>query len=120
MAYVEGFLIPVPRAKRGDYEAQARAAAPMFLEFGATRIVECWSDDIKHGRTTDFFRSVQATEDEDVVFSWIEYPDRAARDAANERMMSDPRFEALGEMPFDGKRMIMGGFAVLLDSAAEG
>jgi uncharacterized protein YbaA (DUF1428 family) len=119
MAYVEGFLIPVPRDKRDAYEAQARGAAPLFLELGATRVVETWSDDISHGETTDFYRAVKATEDEDVVFSWIAYPDKATRDRAAEAMMNDPRFEALGEMPFDGKRMIFGGFTTILDTDAE-
>lgn len=119
MKYIDGFLIPVPRDKRADYEKQARAAAPIFKDLGATRIVETWSDDIKHGKTTDFYRSVKAEDNEDVVFSWIEYPDKATRDSANEKMMSDPRFEAMGEMPFDGKRMIFGGFAPIFDSDAE-
>lgn len=119
MAYIEGFLIPVPRDKRADYEALARAAAPLFTDHGATRIVETWSDDIAHGHTTDFYRAVKAEEGEDVVFSWIEYPDKATRDSAHERMTSDPRFEALGAMPFDGKRMIFGGFTPIMDTAKE-
>lgn len=119
MAYIDGFLIPVPHDKRADYERQARAAAPIFMDLGATRIVETWSDDIKHGHTTDFYRSVKAEAGEDVVFSWIEYPDKATRDEANRRMVEDPRFEALGEMPFDGKRMIFGGFAPIFDTEKE-
>lgn len=119
MSYIDGFLIPVPRDKRDAYEKQARAAAPIFKDLGATRIVETWSEDIKHGKTTDFYRSVKAEENEDVVFSWIEYPDKATRDAANAKMMDDPRFKDLGDMPFDGKRMIFGGFAPIFDTEKE-
>ena len=119
MSYIDGFLIPVPRAKRAEYEALSRASAPIFMDLGATRIVETWSDDIKHGETTDFYRSVKAEDGEDVVFSWIEYPDKATRDSAGQKMMSDPRFEALGAMPFDGKRMIFGGFSPIFDTDKE-
>ncbi len=116
MSYVEGFLIPVPRDKRAEYEEQARKAAPIFIDFGATRVVETWSSDIKHGDTTDFYRSVKATDDEDVVFSWIEYPSKEIRDEANAKMMEDERFKEMGEMPFDGKRMIYGGFEVIVEA----
>src|SRR5690349_15371956 len=107
MTYVEGFVVAVPTANRDAYRKHAADAAPLFQEFGATRMVEAWSDDVQHGKVTDFYRAVQAKEDESVVFSWFEYPDRATRDAANEKMMSDPRMEKMGaEMPFDGQRMI--------------
>ncbi len=119
MSYIEGFLIPVPRDKRAAYEEQARKAAPIFMELGATRIVETWSDDIKHGITTDFYRSVKAEDGEDVVFSWIEYPDKATRDEAGRKMIEDERFHEMGEMPFDGKRMIFGGFAPIFDTDSE-
>ena len=119
MAYIDGFLIPVQQSRKDDYLAQARAAAPIFLDLGATRVVETWGDDLKPGKQTDFFRAVAAEEGETVVFSWIEYPDKSARDAANQAMMEDPRFEALGEMPFDGKRMIFSGFAPIFDSMGE-
>jgi len=119
MAYIDGFLIPVQQSRKDEYLAQARAAAPLFLDLGATRIVETWGDDVKPGKQTDFFRAVDAEEGETVVFSWIEYPDKATRDEAGRRMMEDPRFEALGDMPFDGKRMIYSGFAPIFDSAEE-
>ena len=115
MNYVEGFLIPVSAARKHDYLAQASAAAPLFKDLGATRIVECWADDVPDGTTTDFKRAVKAEGDEIVVFSWIEYPSKEVRDEANRRMREDPRFKALGEMPFDGKRMIFGGFTTLID-----
>ncbi len=116
MKYVDGFVVAVPAANKEAYHRLAAAAAPLFIEFGATRIVECWGDDVPDGKLTDFRGAVKAQEDEVVVFSWIEYPSKAVRDAANEKMMNDPRMKALGEMPFDGKRMIFGGFAPILDA----
>ena len=111
MTYYEGFVVPVPKANREEYRKHAAGAAPMFQDFGVLRHVEAWASDVPEGKVTDFRKAVDATEDEDVVFSWFEYPDKATRDAANERMMSDPRMKEMGEtMPFDGKRMIMGGF----------
>ncbi|BEO28220.1 MAG: DUF1428 family protein [Serratia marcescens] len=116
MKYVDGFVVAVPAANKEAYYRLAAAAAPLFKEFGATRIVECWGDDVPDGKLTDFRGAVKAQEGEVVVFSWIEYPSKAVRDAANEKMMNDPRMKALGEMPFDGKRMIFGGFAPILDA----
>ncbi|HEJ7915714.1 TPA: DUF1428 family protein [Serratia marcescens] len=116
MKYVDGFVVAVPAANKEAYLRLAAAAAPMFKEFGATRVVECWGDDVPDGKLTDFRGAVKAQEGEVVVFSWIEYPSKAVRDAANEKMMNDPRMKALGEMPFDGKRMIFGGFAPILDT----
>jgi uncharacterized protein YbaA (DUF1428 family) len=116
MKYVEGFLVPVPLANKEAYIKLASAALPLFKEFGATRVVECWGDDVPDGKLTDFRRAVQAQEGEVVVFSWFEYPSKEVRDAANEKMHNDPRMKAIGEtMPFDGKRMIFGGFVPILD-----
>lgn len=114
--YVEGFVLAVPTANKAVYLKLAQEAAILFKEYGATRLVECWGDDVPDGKTTDFRRAVKAEEGETVVFSWIEYPSKEVRDAAHARMMSDPRMQQLGEMPFDGKRMIFGGFVPLLDA----
>ena len=119
MNYVDGFVLAVPKGNRELYRAMAAKAWPLFKEFGAIRQVECWGDDVPDGTTTDFRRAVKAEEGETVVFSWIEYPSKEVRDAANKKMMEDPRMEAMfGEMPFDGKRMIFGGFTPLLDERA--
>jgi uncharacterized protein YbaA (DUF1428 family) len=119
MTYVEGFIVAVPADKRDEYRRHAAGAVPLFEEFGATRLVEAWEDDVADGKVTDFRRAVQAKEGEKVVFSWFEYPDKAARDAASEKMMSDPRMEEMGKsMPFDGKRMVYGGFAPFVDEGS--
>ncbi|MDW5498306.1 DUF1428 family protein [Pseudomonas lundensis] len=116
MKYVDGFVVAVPAANKEAYKKLAAAAAPLFKEFGATRIVECWGNDVPDGKLTDFRGAVKAEADEVVVFSWIEYPSKQVRDDANQKMMADPRMKALGDsMPFDGKRMIFGGFEPILD-----
>lgn len=116
MKYVDGFVVAVPAANKEAYRKHAADAAPIFKEFGVSRIVECWGDDVPDGKLTDFRRAVQAGEDEVVVFSWFEYPSKEVRDAAMQKMMSDPRMKAMGEnMPFDGKRMIFGGFVPIVD-----
>jgi len=121
MSYIEGFVVAVPAANKQAYLKQAADAAPMFREFGVTRHVEAWGEDVPDGKVTDFKGAVKAEPDEAVVFSWFEYPDKATRDAANEKMMSDPRMKEMGaSMPFDGKRMIVGGFEPILDDAAGG
>src|SRR3546814_148981 len=110
MAYVEGFVCAVPAQNKEAYRKHAADAAPLFKEFGATRMVETWGDDVPDGKVTDFKGAVKAEQNEVVVFSWIEYPDKAARDAANAKIMSDPRMKDMGaSMPFDGRRMIYGG-----------
>lgn len=116
MSYVDGFVIAVPTANKEKFIAHAREFDPMFLEFGATRVLECWGDDVPPGKVTDFFRAVQATADEAVVFSWVEWPDKATRDEGVRKMMEDPRMDpSASPMPFDGKRMIFGGFATVLE-----
>ena len=116
MSYVDGFVIPVAADKKEAYRALASKAAPIFIEHGATRIVECWGDDVPDGKVTDFKRAVKAEAGENVVFSWIVWPSRAARDAGNRKVMADPRMQMGPDMPFDGKRMIFGGFEILLDN----
>ena len=121
MAYVEGFVVAVPAANKEAYRKHAADAAPLFKAFGATRMVENWGDNVPDGKVTDFKDAVKARQDEVIVFSWLEYPDKAARDAAIEKLMSDPRMEAMGaSMPFDGQRMIFGGFTVIIDEGTRG
>lgn len=108
--FFDGFVIPVPRAAREDFAAYARACDPVFMEHGATWVAECWEVEVPDGKHTDFRRAVAATPDEAVVFSWVQWPDRAARDEGNAGIYTDPRLAALG-CPFDMIRMIWGGFA---------
>lgn len=116
MKYVDGFVVAVPAENKEAYFEMAAKAAALFKEFGATRIVECWADDVPNGKQTDFRMAVKAEENEEIVFSWIEYPSKAVRDEATKTLMSDPRMKALGDtMPFDGKRMIYGGFMPVID-----
>ncbi|WP_235907780.1 DUF1428 domain-containing protein [Siccirubricoccus phaeus] len=116
MGYVDGFVLAVPAANKEEFRRHAAAAAPLFKEYGATRVVECWGDDVPDGKLTDFRGAVKAEPGEVVVFSWIEYPSKDVRDAAMKRMMEDPRMKQMGEMPFDGKRMIFGGFVPVVDA----
>ncbi len=115
MNYVDGFVAAVPAANKEAFLAHAREALPLFKELGAIRMVECWGDDVPDGKVTDFKRAVKAGEEEVVLFSWIEWPSKDVRDAAMKKMMSDPRMRDM-EMPFDGQRMIFGGFQPILDA----
>jgi len=116
MSYVDGFILAVPKANKERYRKMAAMAWPVFRDLGALRHVEAWADDVPDGKLTDFRRAVQAKEDEDVVFSWIEYPSKEVRNEANRKIMSDPRMEAMKDMPFDGKRMIYGGFLPIVEA----
>lgn len=119
MPYIDGYVAAVPSKNKEAYKKHAQTYAPLFKEYGATRMVETWADDVPDGKVTDFKRAVQAKPDEEVVFSWIEYPDRATRDTAAEKMMSDARMKSMGSsMPFDGQRMIYGGFAPIVEEGA--
>lgn len=117
MAYVDGFLTPVPRAARAAFVAHAEGWAPRFLAMGALRVVECGEVEVPRGKVNDLAMAVALEEGEEVVLSWIEWPDRATRDAAHAKMgemiAADP---SLTEMPFDGKRMVFGGFAPAHDT----
>ena len=113
--YVDGFVIPVPAASKDTFIACARESWLLFKEYGALRIVECWGDDVPKGKLTDFQGSVKATDDEVVVFAWAEWPSKAVRDEAYKKMMADPRMQPPGSAPFDGKRMIYGGFTPVVD-----
>lgn len=115
MPYVDGFVLAVPKDKIEAYKALARKACAVWIEHGALDYVECIGDDVPYGELTSFPRAVMAREDEVVVFSWIVYRDRESRDAVNKKVMADAR---LKEMPFDGKRMIYGGFTTLLQAHA--
>lgn len=122
MSYVDGFVIAVPAESRQRFIDHASQIDPLFLELGATRVVECWEDDVPEGKQTDFRRAVQATTDEKVAFSWVEWPSKEVRDAAMAELTrrmeekSDPRMDPeKNPMPFDGKRMIFGGFAPVVD-----
>lgn len=115
MTYIQGFAIPVPTASKQAFIEHARLADAVFIEQGALRIWECWGTDVPHGQQTDFHRAVAAQSDETVVFSWIEWPDKATADAMHAKMdeisQTDPRFSMEhNPPPFDGKRMIYGGF----------
>lgn len=116
MSYIDGFVIPVPADKKEAYRAMAAKAAPIFKEFGATRIVESWGSDLPDGKVTGFKLAVKAEGDENVVFSWIEWPSKAVRDVGYAKVMKDPRMQQFEDMPFDGKRMCFGSFDVLLDT----
>lgn len=119
MSYVDGFVLAVPNANREKYEEVARQFDAIMIEHGALRVVEAWGDDVKHGKRTDFYRATEATADEIIVFSWAEWPDKATRDAAHaamEKLMSE--MAAPMDMPFDGARMIVGGFSTFLSLGA--
>lgn len=112
--FVDGFVAAVPRAERAAFIDFAKFCDPIFMEHGATWIMETWGTDIPDGKITDFRRAVLAKDDEDILFSWVQWPDRAARDAGNEKIMNDPRM-AEKDMPFDGKRLIFGGFQPVVE-----
>lgn len=116
MSYIDGFVLAVPTANKEVYRSQAASAATVFKECGALSVVESWGDDVPPGKLTSFPLAVQSTPDETVVFSWVVWPDRATRDAGMEKFMADARIKAIGAaMPFDGQRMIYGGFETIVD-----
>jgi uncharacterized protein YbaA (DUF1428 family) len=117
MTYVDGFVVPVPRRKLAAYRSMAKKAGKVWMDHGALTYVECVADDVKVGKRTSFPRSVKLKRGEVVVFSWITYSSRAARDRIMDKVMKDKRLAAMMDpkaMPFDGKRMIFGGFKSFL------
>ena len=117
--YVDGFIIPVPKKKLDAYRRIAELAAEVWREYGALEVRECVADDVKMGKLTSFPRSVQKKPGETVIFSWIVYKSRADRDRINAKVMKDPRLADMmkGEsVPFDAKRMIYGGFEVIVEA----
>lgn len=117
MAYVDGFVLAVPTGRREAYLEVAKTAAAVFRAHGATRVVECWGDDVPEGTLTSFPMAVKCRDDETVVFAWISWPSRAARDEGMKAAFADPRMNHdPSGMPFDGKRMIYGGFEVIIDA----
>jgi uncharacterized protein YbaA (DUF1428 family) len=120
MSYIQGFVLAVPAANKQAYIEHATKAVPFFREFGMTRMVENWGDEVPDGKVTDFKRAVKAKDDEVVLFSWIEWPSKEVLESGMQKMMEDPRMAEMANMPFDGKRMIYGGFAPLLDHGSGG
>ena len=122
MSYIDGFVIAVPTANKQTFIDYARRLDPLFIELGALRVIEAWGNDVPDGKLTDFRRAVQATADETVLFSWIEWPDKATRDLGMKKMMDDPRMDPSTPgnppVPFDGKRMIFGGFVPVVELRA--
>ena len=117
MTYVDGFVFAVPTENKETYRSHAAEAADVLKECGALSVVECWGDDIPEGKVNSFHTAVMRKPEESVAFSWIVWPDKATRDAGLEKFMADPRMqEDTNPMPFDGKRLIFGGFEVLLES----
>jgi uncharacterized protein YbaA (DUF1428 family) len=116
MTYIDGFVAAVPNANRDKYKQHAEDAAKVFKEYGALQVVECWGDDVPEGKLTSFPLAVQRKDDETVVFSWIVWPSKEARKTAWEKVMADPRMKPdRNPMPFDGKRMIYGGFEPIVE-----
>jgi len=113
MTYVDGFVASVPTSKRVDFLEHARAMGELFKEYGALSVVDCWGDDVPDGKLTSFPLAVQCKHDETVVFSWITWPSREVRDQAWKKVMADPRSQSIPAPPFDGKRMIFGGFQMV-------
>lgn len=117
MNYVDGFVLAVPTANREAYRRIAQDASAVFKENGALQVVECWGDDVPEGKVTSFPMAVKRTPDETVVFSWIVWPSRQVRDSGMKKAMEDPRMKPdPATMPFDGQRVIYGGFQIIVEA----
>lgn len=115
MSYVDGFVAAVPTENKEKCLEHAAVVAPLFKEFGALKVVECWGDDVPDGKLTSFPMAVKREAHETVVFSWVVWPSRAVRDEGWKQLMADPRMTSGPTPPFDGKRLIYGGFQTILD-----
>ena len=116
MSYIDGFVVAVPAVNKDIYIQHAKQAAAVFKEHGALKLVECWGDDVPEGELTSFPMAVKCKQDETVVFSWIIWPSREARIKGMELALADPRLDPdINPMPFDGERMIFGGFEMIVD-----
>ncbi|ESQ81093.1 DUF1428 domain-containing protein [Asticcacaulis sp. YBE204] len=116
MSYVDVFVVPVPKENRAAYKKLAETASTVFKEHGAIQVIECWGDDLPESELGVSFKSVmRAKQPDGVVFSWVLWPSKEARDEGNERVMDDPRMQPTDDMPFDGERLIYGGFQVLVE-----
>ncbi|WP_310088318.1 MULTISPECIES: DUF1428 domain-containing protein [unclassified Sphingopyxis] len=117
MGYADGYVLPVPDGNKDAYRALAEKASQVFRDHGATRVVEAWGNDVPDGKVTDFARAAHKQDGETVVFSWVEWPDKETRVAGWEKVMADDRMQPDGsDVPFDGKRMIYGGFAPIVEA----
>lgn len=117
MSYIEGFVAAVPTANKELYQRHATEAAVVFKEHGALAVVECWGDDVPQGKVTSFPMAVKCRDDETVVFSWMVWPSKEVRNQAMDKVMSDPRLQPdTNPMPFDGMRMIFGGFEPIVEA----
>ncbi|TNE46033.1 MAG: DUF1428 domain-containing protein [Deltaproteobacteria bacterium] len=118
MTYVDGFVLAVPKDKKQEYLAMSKKASTVFLQNGALQHVECWEDDVPDGKVTSFPMAVKKSEDEAVVFSWITWPDKQTRDEGMKKTMEDPSLQCdMNEPPFDGQRMIFGGFQMAMEAS---
>lgn len=115
MSYVDGLVVPVRADKREEYRKLAEKTAAVFTDHGALRVVECWGDDVPRGKSTDFWRAVEAEDGENIAFSWVEWPSKAVRDEGMKKVMADPRMQMGPSDVMNGKRMIFGGFERILE-----
>ena len=123
MSYIDGYVLAVPIANKETFIEYGESVDKIFIEYGALRVIEAWSDDVPHGEQTDFYQAVQANEDETVVFSWVEWPDKVTRDTGMKAMMEAMKEDDLFDqeknpMPFDGARMILGSFQTVVEIEA--